>query len=97
MRASILAIALILAAVPASAGTIRDACMKGERRGSPQLCSCIQSAADRTLSKSDQRLAATFFSDPDRAQEVRQSKSRSHSVFWERYKNFGQTAEAYCS
>ena len=42
------------------------------------------------------RLAATFFADPHRAQEVRQSRSRRHEAFWERYENFGQAAETFC-
>lgn len=98
MRAFILGMALAAAAAPmAGADTIRRACLTAERAGSPQLCSCIQAAADRTLSSSDQRLAAQFFRDPDMAQAIRQSDRQAHAVFWQRYKNFGATAEAYCS
>ncbi len=86
-----------LAALPAQADTIRNACMKGERRGDVRLCSCIQQAADRTLTRRDQNLAASFFKDPDKAQKIRQSSSSNHSNFWKRYKNFGATAQAYCS
>ena len=53
-------------------------------------------AADLTLSMSDQKLAASFFDDPHRAQEIRQSDSRRHERFWERYESFGQTAENFC-
>lgn len=49
-----------------------------------------------TLTPRDQRLAATFFSDPHRAQEVRQSRRRQHEAFWERYENFGVAAETFC-
>ncbi|MEM1388212.1 MAG: hypothetical protein AAF748_06060 [Pseudomonadota bacterium] len=42
-------------------------------------------------------MAAEFFSDPHRAQVIRQSDNRGHEVFWERYKVFGSTAEEYCS
>ena len=94
----VLAAALFAAlALPAAAGTIRDACLAAERAGTPQLCACIQAAADRTLSKRDQRLAARFFRDPDMAQEIRQSDRRAHEVFWQRYRAFGETAEAFCS
>ena len=41
-------------------------------------------------------MAAEFFDDPHRAQEIRQSDRRSHEAFWQRYKNFGQTAEIFC-
>ncbi len=49
-----------------------------------------------TLTPRDQRLAATFFSDPNRAQKVRQSRNRRDEVFWERYENFGLAAETLC-
>lgn len=49
-----------------------------------------------TLTPRDQRLAATFFSNPNRAQEVRQSRRRQHEAFWERYESFGVAAETFC-
>ena len=82
---------------PALAKPILQACMTAPQAGSVQLCACIQAAADQTLTPRDQRLAAEFFSDPDMAQEIRQSDRRSHEVFWKRYRAFGETAEAYCS
>jgi hypothetical protein len=91
-----LAVAM-LAAQPVMADRIENACLKSERSyGKRALCRCIQDAADLTLTARDQRLAATFFADPHRAQEIRQSDSRSHEAFWERYENFGQTAETFC-
>jgi hypothetical protein len=42
-------------------------------------------------------LAATFFSDPHRSQEIRQSDRSSHEVFWKRYKKFGARAQQMCS
>lgn len=81
----------------AEASQIERACIKSDRAsGKRHLCSCIQDAADLTLSKSDQKLAASFFDDPHRAQEIRQSDSRRHERFWERYESFGQTAENFC-
>ena len=38
-----------------------------------------------------------FFRDPDRAHETWMSKRDGDDAFWERYKNFGATAEAYCA
>ena len=91
------AVLVLLAGIGAAeANTIRNACLKGERKANPRLCTCIQTAADRTLSRKDQRLAATFFRDPDRAQEIRQSDRRAHEVFWQRYKSFGAFAASIC-
>jgi len=85
--------------VPAvQAGTIERACLQSDRHGvSRALCGCIQDVANLTLNNTDQRLAATFFQMPHRAQEIRQSDRRSDKRFWERYKEFGSAAEVYCS
>lgn len=94
---TVLALAL-LGGTPASAGLIEQACLNSDRaEGTGALCTCIQEAADRTLNERDQRLAATFFEEPDRAQTIRQSSRRSHEIFWERYVSFGEIAEVYCS
>lgn len=61
------------------------------------LCGCIQDVANLTLTGADQKLASTFFKDPDKAQEIRQSNRRSHERFWERYKEFGETAQTFCN
>ncbi len=50
-----------------------------------------------TLRGSDQRKAAGFFKDPERAQKVRMSKADADNDFWKRYKAFGDQAEAYCT
>lgn len=101
MRAVILSLvlsaALVPLAAPAGAGTIERACLSSERGGNRALCACIQRAADRTLTSRDQRTAARFFKDPDRAQKVRQSDRRSDREFWERYTSFGYFAEVSCS
>ena len=81
----------------AFSGSIESACNSSDRSAANrQLCGCIQDVADLTLQNGDQRLAASFFRDPHKAQEVRQSDRASHESFWQRYKNFGQTAEVYC-
>lgn len=98
MKNVLTAAAFTLAATAAHAGPIQNACLSSDRAGANRaLCSCIQSAADRTLTRRDQRLAASFFEDPHRAQEIRQSDRRSHETFWQRYRAFGETAEAFCS
>lgn len=81
----------------AIAGPIERACLKADRKSaSRSLCNCVQQVADLTLDSGDQRLAATFFKDPHRAQVIRQSDNRSHESFWKRYKEFGANAESYC-
>lgn len=100
MKTPTLALALIALglSVPAiaSAGPIERACMSATN-GTRQTCSCIQKVADMTLQGSDQRRAARFFADPDAAQEMRISRRENDSAFWQRYRNFGSTAEAYCA
>ncbi len=97
MKTIVMACALACVALPLQANTIRNACLKAERAGDVRTCTCIQQAADRTLSNQDQRLAASFFSDPDKSEEIRMSDRRQHEVFWERYRAFGAMAEAFCS
>ncbi len=77
--------------------TIRKACLTSDRGVSqPRLCTCLQGAADRTLSKRDQKTAAGFFRDPDEAQRIRRSDRRRDEAFWERYERFGETARKHC-
>lgn len=98
MRHPVLAIAAYIAlTLPASAGPIERACLKGDRAGTRALCGCIQDAADLVLSHGDQKRAAQFFRDPHQAQVVRQSDRRRDSEFWKRYVSFGETAERYCA
>tara|TARA_R110002051_G_scaffold36609_3_gene79303 strand:- start:5601 stop:5903 length:303 start_codon:yes stop_codon:yes gene_type:complete len=78
-------------------GDVGKACMKADRSAaSSQLCSCVQSAANQTLSGSEQRRAATFFENPQMAQDARQSDARSTEAFWTRYKRFSATATQMC-
>lgn len=80
-----------------ASGPISQACMTGGRKAANRrLCGCIQSVADRKLTGSDQRMAATFFRDPHKAQEVRQSDRGSHEAFWKRYKAFAASSEEIC-
>ena len=60
------------------------------------VCNCIQQAADSTLSNRDQRRAAGFFKNPEKAHRVWMSKSKGDDAFWDRYKAFGAQAETLC-
>jgi len=80
-----------------AANQIERACLGSDRPGvNRALCGCIQDAANITLSSKDQRLAASFFKDPQRSQLVRKSDTRADDAFWDRYRNFGRTAESFC-
>ena len=93
----ILLVLLCVWGTASPAETIRKACLFSDRgRVQPRLCSCLQGAADRTLSAKDQRTAAGFFRDPDEAQRVRRSDRRRDEAFWERYERFGETARKAC-
>lgn len=90
--------ASVTAPLPASANPIERACMQsGRAAASPGLCACIGAAAERTLSRRQMRDGARFFSDPQRAQDVRMSDRRSDEELWQAWRNFGETAEALCS
>ena len=98
MRSLLLSAVLLSLPAFASAGAIERACLSSEQaNGNRTLCSCIQQAADRTLSAKDQRFAARLFRDPDRAQKVRMSDRRSDELFWERYESFGAFAQVVCA
>ncbi|MGP6088273.1 arginine transporter [Antarctobacter jejuensis] len=80
-----------------ASGPVSDACLRaGRSAASRQRCGCVQAVANRDLSASDQRLAVTFFADPHRAQEIRQSDNPRHEAFWQRYKAFAARAETLC-
>ncbi|MEE9429200.1 MAG: hypothetical protein V3V25_13740 [Paracoccaceae bacterium] len=82
---------------PVNAQSIEKACLRSDRQTkSRKLCGCIQEAANLTLSTKDQKLAATFYTDPQKAQDLRQSNSRSHERFWDRYKDYAEVARTFC-
>lgn len=92
------AVLLPLMSAMAAAGPLETACNRSDRQAaSRSLCSCIGQVADMTLRPADQRRAASFFKDPDKAQSVKMSKSNADDAFWDRYKAFGEQAEAYCA
>ena len=90
------ALVLSLAPSAAMAGPTERACTPADK-GTRAVCGCIQQVADMTLRGSDQRRAAKLMKDPDLAHEIWISKRGADDAFWERYKSFGQQAEAYCA
>lgn len=96
---SIAATGLMLVGPQAAfAGPIEKACLRSDRpQATRAMCRCVDSVAQSTLTRSEQRRAASFFSDPDRAQQVRMSKTASDNAFWDRYRAFGASAEQYCT
>jgi len=98
LAAALLALALPLSPAPAVAGPIESACLNsGRTAASRALCRCIDQVAAQTLTRADQRQAARFFRDPQRAQDVRMSKSDRDNAFWQRYRNFATAAESRCA
>ena len=101
MRISLVAATLLslsLPQTPAQAGPIESACLgSGRPAATRALCNCIDSVARQTLSWGEQRQAARFFDDPQRAQDVRMSKSDRDNAFWARYREFAASAELYCA
>ena len=78
-------------------GDISKACVDaGRRSASPELCSCVQQVANQSLSSSEQARAATFFEDPQLAQDTRQSDRSSDERFWLRYRAFSDLAAQIC-
>lgn len=78
-------------------GPISRACMASNRKArSGELCGCIQAVANDRLSGADQRLAVTFYGDPHKAQEIRQSDNPRKERFWKSYKAYAAEAEASC-
>ena len=78
-------------------GDISTACLAANRSAaSPALCSCIQQVANQSLSGSDQARAATFFYEPQLAQDTRQSDRPADESFWDRYRAFSDLATQIC-
>ena len=80
-----------------STGPIASACLRsGQRAASGPLCGCVQAAANLSLTPSEQKRGAAWFTNPHEAQEVRQSDRRGDERMWQRWKAFVDTAEAMC-
>jgi len=92
-----LALSGLLAGSANARSMIEKACLRAGRDDASQaLCACIQAVANQQLKGADQRLAASFFKDPHKAQVIRQSERQRHKLFWQRYKSFGLAAEESC-
>ena len=102
MRIPLIAAALAVTLIPAlpapsEARAIQNACQRSDRAGAnPRLCACIQQVANQHLTRGDQRQAARFFRDPDRAQTVRMSRTDRDRAFWQRYRAFADDAQQRC-
>ena len=89
---------VVMRSAPVAFGPISKACLQSGRDGrTRELCGCIQAAADKTLTNSQQRRAVSFYSDPHRAQEIRQSKRSADEEFWDAYVRYGKLAEQLCT
>jgi hypothetical protein len=97
-RMLVLLVALTLAGCGGGAsGPIGGACIRSDRAAAnPALCSCIQRVAGQSLSGADQRRAAEFFGNPDKAERVRRSDADRDDAFWDRYRAFANRAAAVC-
>jgi len=94
---AIAASASVTTPLPAQANPIERACNQSDRSAATRaMCDCIGNAAEQTLSGSEMRAGARFFSDPQRAQDVRQSDRRSDEQLWLSWRAFGERAEAMC-
>ena len=81
-----------------ASGPVSRACMTSDRKArNPQLCGCLQNAANIELNSSDQRMAVSFYGDPHKAQEIRQSDRANHEAFWKRYTSYVKRAEGMCA
>ena len=97
IAATLAGLALPLAATTVDARAIENACNRSDRPGATRaLCACVQQVASQHLTRSDQRQAARFFRDPDRAQATRVSRSDRDRAFWQRYRAFADAAEVRC-
>lgn len=98
LRRAGLALVFAVMGSGAMAGPIEAACNRSDRGAANRaVCNCIQQVANMTLAGSDQRRAAAFFQNPEKAQSVRLSDSNRDDAFWERYTQFGAYAEQYCA
>ncbi|QIE47096.1 hypothetical protein G5B38_17060 [Pseudohalocynthiibacter aestuariivivens] len=89
---------VIPSTTPRAHGPLSQACLASDRKArSPERCGCIQAVADQSLSGTQQRRAATFYSDPQKAQDVRMSDRASDELFWETYVEYATRAKKICS
>lgn len=98
MKPWILAAGLLAFPSLTFAGPIERACLQSDRAAVTRaLCSCIQGVANASLRRNEQRRGAQFFTDPDLAQNTRQSNRSSDERLWQRWRDFASLAEQQCS
>ena len=84
-------------AKPFATGPLQTACMKSDRKArSRALCGCIQAVADQKLTSAQQSRAAGFYSNPQRAQEIRTSDRPVDERFWDVYSDYAGVAKRTC-
>lgn len=84
-------------AKPFATGPLQSACMKSDRKArSRALCGCIQAVADQTLTSAQQSRAAGFYSNPQRAQDIRTSNRTVDERFWDVYSDYADAAKRTC-
>ncbi len=91
-----LAAAFLFAPSIAHANPIERACNASDRDVSRSTCSCIGEAADSALSRSQMRIGARWFDDPQRAQDTRQSDRARDEEMWQAWRTFSTLAQQRC-
>ncbi len=78
-------------------GEISRACLAADRdAANPQLCGCVQSVANQTLSQRDRSRVADFMANPEVANDTRRSDTRADEAFWDRYRAFIDASRQAC-
>ena len=95
--ATVCILTILTACGPRVSGAVGEACMAADRQAASRtLCACVQRAANATLNGSDQARVATFFEDPEIANDTRISDTRRDERFWDRFQRFTRQAEQSC-
>ncbi len=77
-------------------GITESACMTAQHSPGPEVCSCAQDMADRTLTPKDQQMAARIIADPDMYLEFKNGRNRARKDFIDRYMTWGELAHQQC-
>lgn len=78
-------------------GDISRACLAADRdRATPTLCACVQRVANAELSSRDRARVATFFANPEIANDTKISDTRANDAFWDRYRDYISSARRQC-
>jgi hypothetical protein len=81
-----------------ASGPIASACQSaGRKQATRSHCGCVQAVANRSLSRSEQIRGASFFKNPQKAQDTRQSDNPASERFWKKWKAYGTDAARQCT